>query len=433
MLIFPTMLDPDIDINSDTHEGPLDRIWTVSQVTTRVKTILEGDPALTGISVRGEVTNLSTSKAGHVYFGLKDEKSILKCVAFRSDASKLKVKPKEGREVVAGGRINVWDAGGTYQLIVSELEDVGKGALWLQFEETRRKLAEEGLFDEAHKSPMPRFPRKIGIVTSETGAAIRDMIRIFEELAGYIELIVSPSLVQGETAPSSLIDAVNLLVMWDEVERMEGRDGLDVIIIGRGGGSFEDLACFNDEALVRRIYGIEIPVISAVGHEVDFTIIDFVSDLRAATPTQAAQLAAPSSEELMGGISDMLVEFRQATDMKIETYRISLSNILSRTVFKRPVDRINNLRQSMDLITGRCSRAITGRLKVLRHRFGSMVSRVDALDPQAILARGYSLAFEGETGKLITRTGQVDPGDPVDLRVSDGTIKLKVSEGDDIK
>ncbi|MCX6644761.1 MAG: exodeoxyribonuclease VII large subunit [bacterium] len=428
MLIFIPMLDPDIDIDSDPLDGLNERVWTVSQITSRVKNILEGEPAFSSISVRGEITNLSPSKAGHIYFGLKDQKAYLKCVAFRGDAQKLKMQPQEGREVVATGRINVWETGGTYQLIVSQLQDVGLGALWLQFEETRRKLAEEGLFDEAHKVPLPQFPRTIGIVTSQSGAALRDMIRIFTEVAPYVKLILSPSLVQGETAPVSLIGAINLLEMWDEVERSEGREGLDSIIVGRGGGSFEDLACFNDEALIRRVYELEIPVISAVGHEIDYTILDFVADLRAATPTQAAQIAAPSSAELLQKISEMLSEHKQAAEMKVETYSTGLMNILSRTVFRRPLDRINNLHQSIDLYSGRCSRAVAGHLKILKHRFQSMVNRLNTLDPEAILSRGYSLAFEADTGRLITKTAHVKSGAPVDLRVSDGIIKLKVSE-----
>lgn len=428
MLIFPPMLDPDFETGSDPHDGPSDRVWTVTQVTSKVKNILENDPAFAAISVRGEVTNLSASKAGHIYFGLKDQNSYLKCVAFRSDAQKLKVKPQEGREVVATGRINVWETGGTYQLIVSELQDVGKGALWLQFEETRKKLADEGLFDESRKLPLPRFPRAIGIVTSQTGAALRDMIRIFHELAPYLKLIIAPSLVQGETASASLIGAINLLEMWDDMERSEGGSGLDLIIIGRGGGSFEDLACFNDEALVRRVYELDIPVISAVGHEIDYTIIDFVSDLRAATPTQAAQLAALSSIELLQEVAGMLSEHRQAAEMKHETYRTGLLNILSRTVYKRPLDRTQNLRQTLDMFADRCSRAVTGRLKLVRHSLESMADKLKTLDPEAILSRGYSLAFEGDTGRLITKTSQTKPGSPVDLHVSDGTIKLEVIE-----
>ena len=422
------MLDPDIETGSDPFSGRTDRVWTVAEVTSKVKNILENEPSFAGISVRGEITNLSPSKAGHIYFGLKDKTAYLKCVAFRTDASRLKVKPQEGREVVATGRINVWETGGTYQLIVSELQDVGKGALWLEFEETRRKLSEEGLFDESHKLPLPQFPRTIGIVTSQSGAAIRDIVRIFDEVAPYVQLILSPSLVQGETAPAGLIDAVNLLVMWDEIERSEERPGLDLIIIGRGGGSFEDLACFNDEELVRRVYDLEIPVISAVGHEIDYTILDFVADLRAATPTQAAQIAAPSSAELLQTVSDMLAEHRQAAEMKIETYNTGLMNILSRTVYKRPLDRINNLRQNIDTYSDRYFRAVAGHLKLLRHRFESMVERLNTLDPEAILSRGYSLAFEADTGRLIRKTVQAKSGMPVDLRVSDGTIKLTVSE-----
>ncbi len=422
------MLDPDIEIEPDPHAFQPDKVWTVTDVTNRVKTLIEQDPGLSGVSVRGEVTNLSASKAGHIYFGLKDQKSYLKCVAFRSDAEKLTVKPTDGREIVATGRLNVWPAGGSYQLVVNRIQDVGLGALWLEFEETRKKLAAEGLFDEDIKRPLPMYPRQIGLVTSRTGAAVRDMIRIFNERAPYVKLVLSPSLVQGDSAPESLIGALNLLELWSEIERSEGRDGLDLIIIGRGGGSFEDLACFNDEALVRRIRETDVPVISAVGHEVDFTIIDFASDVRAATPTQAAQIAAPSADELMGEVASLLMDLRGAVEIKIETYRTSVGNLLSRPVYRRPLDRVNNLRQNIDALSARSGRAAWNHLKFLKQELLSSIGRLESLDPTVILSRGYSLAFNRESGKLISRTGQVMEGTLVDLRVSDGYIKMRVEE-----
>jgi exodeoxyribonuclease VII large subunit len=429
MLLFPPlMLDPDIEIEPDPHAFQPDKVWTVTDVTNRVKTLIERDPGLSGVSVRGEVTNLSASKAGHIYFGLKDQKSYLKCVAFRSDAEQLSVKPNEGREIVATGRLNVWPAGGSYQLVVNRIQDVGLGALWLEFEETRRKLAAEGLFDEDIKRPLPMFPRQVGLVTSRTGAAVRDMIRIFSERAPYVKLVLSPSLVQGETAPGSLVGALNLLELWSEIERSEGREGLDLIIIGRGGGSFEDLACFNDEGLVRRIRATGVPVISAVGHEVDFTIIDFASDVRAATPTQAAQIAAPSADELMGEVATLLLEIRGDTEIKIETYRTGVGNLLSRPVYRRPLDRVNNLRQNIDALSARSGRAAWNHLKFLKQHLQSSIGRLESLDPTVILSRGYSLAFNRDSGKLISKTEHVMEGTLVDLRVSDGYIKMRVEE-----
>lgn len=419
---------PEKEIEPDPLEPVTERVWSVSEITSHVKGLIEGEPLFLDIAVRGEVTNVSASKAGHVYFGLKDEKCYLKCVSFRSDARNLSVKPSDGRDVVATGRINVWEAGGSYQLIVRELQDIGLGALWLKFEQTRKKLAAEGLFDEERKRPLPFFPRTIGLVTSRSGAALRDMIRIFRDRSPYVSLVLSPSLVQGETAPASLTAAIDLLEKWDRIQIENGGGGLDLIIIGRGGGSFEDLACFNDEALVRRIVKTRVPVISAVGHEVDFTIIDFASDIRAATPTQAAAIAAPDVRDLFSDVCAGLAELRDAAKIKIETYRTGLSNILSRPVYTRPLDSIYNLRQNLDLLLTRLGRAATSRVVALKHRLESAQGRLAALDPATILARGYSLAFNRDTGRLITRTEQAPPGANVDLHVSDGIIFMTVDE-----
>jgi exodeoxyribonuclease VII large subunit len=405
-----------------------ERVLTVSQVTRLIKTLIEAEPEFVDVSIRGEVTNLSRSKAGHIYFGLKDDTAYIKCVAFKGSAMRLSVQPEDGREVIARGRITVYEAGGVYQLIVESLEDVGVGALWLRFEELRKRLQEEGLFDEKLKRPLPEFPRSVGLVTSLDGAALRDMLRILRERAPYVRCILSPSLVQGETAPASLIRAMDLLEMWDEMQRHDGRPGLDLIIIGRGGGSFEDLSCFNDERLARRIRAARVPVISAVGHEVDFSISDFVADVRAATPTQAATIAAPAAEDLLVAVDALLAEFRQAAEMKVETYRTGLDNVLSRLVYRRPLDGVNMRRQDVDSLLSRAGRAIVSRLTVMQHRLESAANRLAALDPTAILSRGYSLAFQAETGRLITRVAQAPEGTKVDLRVSDGTIKLKVDE-----
>jgi exodeoxyribonuclease VII large subunit len=406
-----------------------EKIWSVTQLTRLIKSVIEDKPEFYAITVRGEVTNLSRSKAGHIYFGLKDEQSYLKCVAFRGSAERLKTRPEEGREVIARGQVTVYEAGGTYQLIVSSIEEVGAGALWLKFEELRRRLEAEGLFDERLKRPLPPFPRVIGLVTSRDGAALRDMLRIFRERAPWVRCVLSPSLVQGETAPESLVRAIDLLESWSEMEKTGGGEGIDLMIIGRGGGSFEDLACFNDEKLARRIRAAGVPVISAVGHEVDFTIADFTADLRAATPTQAAAIAVPDVNELLTRIDSLLAEYRQAADLKVDTYSTSLQNVISRPVYLRPLDRLNSARQSIDGLIQRATKAGSSRLAIFRHRLESLRNRLAALDPVSILSRGYSLAFLEDSGKLIIRTSQTSPGIKVDLRVSDGTIKLRVREG----
>jgi len=406
-----------------------EKIWSVTQVTRLIKAIIEEQPEFHSISVRGEVTNLSRSKAGHIYFGLKDSQSYIKCVAFRNAAERLSTRPEEGREIIARGQVTVYEAGGSYQLVVTSIEEVGAGALWLKFEELRRSLEAEGLFDESKKRPLPAFTRLIGLVTSPDGAALRDMLRIFRERAPWVQCVLSPSLVQGETAPETLIRAIDLLEAWDEMEKAGGGKGIDLIIIGRGGGSFEDLSCFNDEKLARRIRAARVPVISAVGHEVDFTISDFVADVRAATPTQAAGLAVPDLDELKAGIDFLLAAYRQDAELKVDTYFGGLQNLASRPVYRRPLDRINAGRQRIDSLIWRASKSTVSHLAIFKHRLESLNNRLTALDPTSILSRGYSLAFLSDTGKLVTRTSQTSPGIKVDLRVSDGTIKMRVREG----
>jgi exodeoxyribonuclease VII large subunit len=405
---------------------PSDRVWTVSQVTNLIKGLFDNDPDLRRVTVQGEVTNLSKSSAGHIYFSLKDSESTLRCVAFRGSAERLKVQPENNREIIAKGRISVWQQGGSYQLYIDSVEDVGVGALWIEFEETRKRLQSEGLFSDDLKRPLPEFPKNIGLVTSPDGAALRDMLRIFSQHAPYISCVLSPSLVQGETAPPSLIAALDKLEMWNEMVVGSGEDGIDLIIIGRGGGSFEDLACFNNEKLVRRIRDCKVPVISAVGHEVDFTISDFVADVRAATPTQAASIAAPDIYDLHENLYGLLSNIRVRVEARYKNCLGQLDNTVSRTVFTRPKDKIHARMQDVDFLQGRLRREITVRLSKLKKDVETSTARISSLDPQAILNRGYSLAFNSETGKLISRVSQASPGAQVDLKLSDGNIKLTV-------
>jgi len=417
-----------INEERDLFSFPEVRVWTVTELTRRVKSLFDSQEEFYEIAVRGEITNVSRSNAGHIYFGLKDSGAYLKCVAFRSSAERLKVQPEDGLEAIAIGRLTVYEAGGNYQLIVESLETIGKGALWLKFEEVRRRLEAEGLFDEALKRRLPAFPRVIGIVTSPDGAALRDILKILKERSPYIRCILSPSLVQGETAPESLIRAIDLLERWDEMERKAGRDGIDLMIIGRGGGSVEDLACFNDERLARRIRAVRVPVISAVGHEIDFSIADFVADMRAATPTQAAALAAPSADDLRASVLTFLAEFKDAARIQVETYRGRLENILSRPIYVRPLDAVNARRQNIDRLIFHANQLLASRMSDFRYRLQLLQGKLQTLNPEAILNRGYSIAFRSDTGKLISRVEHAPEGSPVDLKVSNGIIKLTVNK-----
>ncbi len=395
-----------------------DGVLSVSQLNTYVKSLLDGDDVLQSVSVRGEISNFSQPKSGHLYFSLKDGEGLIRCVMFRSRAQTVAFPLSDGLSVVARGSVTLYPKDGAYQLYVTNLSRDGVGSLWLAFEALRAKLGGEGLFDQDRKKPLPLYPKKIGVVTSPTGAAIRDMIRILGRRFPPAELLIVPAAVQGADAPAELTAGI---------ERLNRRDDIDLIIIGRGGGSFEDLFAFNDEKLARTIAASRIPVISAVGHETDFTICDFVSDLRAATPSAAAELAVPDRAELLGYLSDVPARLRRALTRDLSQRREKLASVTGRPIFTRPETLFRDRMLGVSSLTERASAAARASYFGKRERFAATAATLAALNPLATLSRGYALA-ETPEGRPIASVKERKVGDPLDIILPDGTLSTTVRE-----
>lgn len=391
-------------------------VLTVRELTLYVKKILERDQLLQAVWVRGEISNFKWHTSGHIYFTLKDEASQIKCVMFRSAAQRLRFRPDNGMQVIVGGNISVFERDGAYQMYAAEMEPAGLGALHLEYEQLKRRLAEEGLFAEALKRALPRLPRKVGLVTATTGAAIRDMVTIARRRFPSVRLVIAPALVQGAEAPASLIRGLELMARVP---------GVDVIIIGRGGGSLEDLWAFNDEGLARAIRACPIPVVSAVGHETDFTIADFAADLRAPTPSAAAELVVPSRSELMGQVDSLRIRLASAARRIVERKRIRLRGLQERPVLQRPQGRLLQDRQRLDDLIRRLGYVGGKMVESHRRELRGLAGRLDALSPLAVLSRGYAIARE-ETGAVIKDAGQVHPGDAVQVMVHKGQLHCRV-------
>lgn len=387
---------------------------TVSELTKRISSAL-ADPVFQNLAVEGEISNFVHHTSGHMYFSLKDAHSRIKAVMFRSRNRLLAFVPKNGDTVIAFGSLGVYEPNGEYQLYVEMLFAQGVGDLHLAFEQLKAKLEQEGLFDSARKKPLPALPRKIGVITSPTGAALRDIIRVLTRRYPGVQVLVFPALVQGEGAPESLIKALQLAQTSD----------CDVLIMGRGGGSFEELNAFNDEQLARAIARSNIPVVSAVGHETDFTIADFVADLRAPTPSAAAELVVPLQEELQRAVAALERRLAGALERKISAERRFLRQLTSIAALQRPDYRVNQLRQRLDdLLTGLTLHS-THKLALHRSRLGSAAARLETLSPLNTLGRGYAICSD-EQGRVLRSADQVDPGDTVNVTLYRGRLLCRV-------
>ena len=393
-------------------------VYTVTQINTYIKSRLDGDRNLSGVYIRGEISNYKKYPSGHHYFTLKDETGALRCVMFRSSATRLRFCPEGGMKVIAHGRVTVFPRDGQYQLYVDGLTPDGVGELYVAFEQLKQKLYGEGLFDPAHKQPIPRYPDTIALITSSAGAAVHDMIRILGARWPMAEVKLLPVRVQGPGAAEELAGAVRYVNRWDLA---------DVILIGRGGGSMEDLWAFNDEKLARTVYESHVPVISAVGHEPDVTIIDFVADLRAATPSNAAELAVPDQMELRQQLAQLDLRCRQAITARLRREKQRLEHLSKSTALTEPLRTIEDRRVLLDDRQRRMIQGLQHRLSVEQTRFAGLLSALDALSPLKVLGRGYAFA-RNESGEVITSAGSVELGERLSLRLADGELGCTVME-----
>ena len=397
------------------------KIYTVGEATALVRELLDGDKRLRTIYVRGEISNYRPAASGHLYFTLKDEDATLKAVMFRREASQLRFQPENGMKVIVLGRISVYAVDGIYQLYASELTPDGVGDLHVAFEQLKAKLQEQGLFAASCKKPLPPYPQRIAVITSATGAAVRDIIRVSTERYPLAKLLILSVRVQGTEAPAEIVSAI----------RYANRHHLaDLIITGRGGGSIEELWAFNDERVARAIFASEIPVISAVGHEPDFTIADFVADVRAATPTNAAELAVPDKSKLLVMIHGMEKRMSAAMLSRLETEKRHLRQLRERRVLQDPGVYLDDRRIALDRVSDRLGSAMTGFITRRRAAFASRAAALDAMSPLKVLGRGYAIASR-QDGALVRSSGDVAPGDRLTLRVADGSIPCKVTGKDE--
>jgi exodeoxyribonuclease VII large subunit len=387
------------------------RTWTVSQLTQRIKNFLESDPDLQDVWLTGEISNFSRAFSGHLYFTLKDAGAAISCVMWRSEAEQLAWKPAQGDAALAHGRISVYAPRGSYQLYVDRLQPAGLGDLHARFEELRERLRAEGLFDPARKKPLPPFPRMLGIATSPQAAALRDVLNIVRRRYPLARVLLAPTPVQGNQAPPRIVAALRAL---------DAREDVDVILVVRGGGSLEELWAFNDETVARAIAACRHPVVSGVGHETDFTIADFVADLRAPTPSAAAELAVPDQMELRQHIDAWSLHLERNLARRLTRARQRLQQQERALQRASPRARIDASRQQVVDLTQRAARAITHRLALLHSGLAAQEARLAALSPLATLERGYAIVRREDTGALVRSVGQVRPGDALSVRVQDG-------------
>lgn len=391
-------------------------ILSVTQLNTYIKSLLDGDANLSNLFIRGEISNFKRHSSGHLYLTLKDENSRLPAVMFRFNAMKMRFMPQDGMQVIARGRISVYDRDGRYQLYIEEMHPDGVGDLSVAYEQLKDKLAAEGLFAQEHKKPLPPYPQRVGVITSATGAAVHDIITVLARRYPVANLILCPVHVQGTEAAGEICEAL---------DRFNRQRAADVIILGRGGGSIEDLWAFNEESIARAVYRSEIPVISAVGHETDFTICDFVADVRAATPSAAAELAVPDLRELKARLAGFQIKMTSDLSALLEAKKVRLSLVSAFQCFKNPMYAIENRRQRLDESATAFESAIRSGLTAKRDKLSAAAASLELLSPLKVLARGYSIA-SGADGQVIRSIKDTQKGEPIVLRVTDGRVFCSV-------
>ena len=415
-----------------------DKYLTVSAITRYLKAKFDIDENLHTVFLKGEISNFKAHTSGHFYFSLKDENSKINAIMFRSNASKVLFKPADGMKVLVTGRISVYEAMGSYQIYVDEMLEDGVGNLYIAFEQLKKKLQAEGLFDKSHKRPIPKIPKRVGIVTASTGAAIRDIITTIKRRFPVCETILFPTLVQGENAKEDIVR---------NIKRAENYD-LDVLIVGRGGGSIEDLWPFNEEIVARAIYNSKVPVISAVGHEVDFTIADFVADLRAPTPTAAAELAVPNMSDLKKHIDQLSIRLNEAIYKKVNYLKLYLESVKNSFVIKNPMIMFENKKQNLDMLNTKLNDLILSKVDSLKNEMDKLkksyvltnpeflykdkkvelkniIDKLNLLNPLNILARGYSITYLND--KALKSIKDVCKDDLLKIKLTDGIVNTKVT------
>lgn len=392
------------------------RVLSVSQINFYIKSIIENDGSLQFVLVTGEISNLTVhQRSGHIYLSLKDSNSVISAVMFAGNARRLKFRLENGMKVICRGRISVYEPSGRYQLYIEDMQPDGVGALTLAFEQLKKSLAQKGLFDNAHKKPLPKFPKTIGVITSPTGAAVQDITNIIRRRFPSADIVLAPVLVQGESAPEQLVRAVN---------KFSASKIADVVIIGRGGGSAEDLWAFNDEQLAYAVYNCETPIISGVGHETDFTVCDFVADVRASTPSAAAELAVPDRQELMSYYFKQKQYISAMLDRKIKTAQLRLENQQRRMSASSPKLKAEQLEKQLSTKSEKLTRFMNIYISDKENKLIAAKGKLDGLNPLNVLNRGYAIAEKDE--KIITSSKQLKNGDDFTVILSDGKINAKV-------
>ena len=393
-------------------------ILTIGEVNAHIRALIAGDDLLSSVFVRGEISNFKLHSSGHMYLTLKDESGVLRAVMFRGQAAHLAFRPENGMKVIAHGRVDVFARDGQYQLYIDDLIPDGIGALYIAYEQLKEKLNAEGLFDPAHKKPIPRCPMKIALVTSPTGAAVRDMLRILRARWPIARVRIYPVRVQGTQAPGEIIRGIEFVNRYKLA---------DLIITGRGGGSIEDLWAFNDEGVARAIYASAIPVISAVGHEPDFTIADFVADLRAATPSNAAELAVPDRTELAAQIAHMRARMVQAQMHRITVSRQRIAALAGKRVMTDPKNYLADRQMTLLHLTERYEQALAHGIDARRQALARMAGMLEALSPIRVLSRGYAMVQDGE-GNIVSKAQALEEGEKIRLDFADGGAVCRVEE-----
>ena len=403
-----------MNTSADQRREP--HVLTVGQLTSLIKDVLEG--TFPTVWVSGELSDVSKPRSGHIYFTLKDADAQIRGVIWRNTASRLPFQLEDGAQVICAGNLDVYPPRGSYQLVVREVEPRGVGSLLLALRQLQQRLAAEGLFDPQHKKPLPKFPRRIAFVTSPTGAAIRDFLEVMRRRWRGVDVVVVPTRVQGEGAAGEIARAI--------AAANRVKPAPDVIVVGRGGGSVEDLWCFNDELVVRAIFASEIPVVSAVGHEIDVTLSDLVADVRALTPSEAAELVVPSSDDLQAALKTYQQRLGSLLRSRAQSARIRLNALANSRVMRQPTDRLRELARRVDELELRANRAILTNQSKARDRIAHMAEHLESLSPLAVLGRGYSVTQSASDGRLISDASRTSVGELITTRLAHGTLTSRI-------